>query len=52
MFLGFGGLYFASSRELRPPPVQAPAPQAVTQQAAPPPVIIYNLPPDSRQPAK
>lgn len=52
MFLGFGGLYFASSRELRPPPVQAPAPQAVTQQAAPPPVIIYNLPPDTRQPAK
>ena len=52
MFLGFGGLYFAASRDLRSPPAPAPAPQAVTQQVAPPPVIIYNLPPDTREPAK
>lgn len=52
MFLGFGGLYFASSRELRAPASQVATPPAVTQQVAQPPVIIYNIPPDPRPPAK
>ncbi|MES2117199.1 MAG: hypothetical protein V4578_18700 [Pseudomonadota bacterium] len=55
LFIGFAGLFIAMGNILKPT-VQAPvAAPAVAPQATPqsvPPVIIYNIPSDSRQPAK
>lgn len=50
MFLGFGGLYFASNNAAKSPPiapvvVQAPPAQQAPLQQQLPPTIIINIPP-------
>ncbi|MBV7535610.1 hypothetical protein KW842_07525 [Duganella sp. sic0402] len=44
MFLGFGGLYFAASRQ-EARPIAVPVQAAQAQPAQTPPAIIINIPP-------